>query len=164
MEILEHIYTRSKFISEAKESAVLVKITGRLIGLNINQIISKIISLRKKDSPFVSAYLNGRKPWADSRFIFFSLSYFPLLLSCKNKISTTYYFEHAVTESALSAMKSDIRLIYPPLPIRIDGIGGGFGVVYNVTDFEYFKQRVKHQLRRILFRIGILPVKKESRK
>ena len=105
MEILEYILKKSKFISQSDEATILVKITGRLIALNIKTIISKLKQLRGKSKPFVSAYLNGRKPWSDSRFIFFSISYFPILISYKEKINKNYYFEHVVTESTKHAKK-----------------------------------------------------------
>lgn len=160
MEILEYIYQNSKFISKIDESSILEKITGRLIALNIKKIITKITILRDKNKPFVSAYLNGRKPWSDSRFIFFSISYFPILISYKEKINNKHYFEHIVTDSIRYLRKSDIKFIYPPYPLRIDGISGGFGHSYNISDQKFLRLNIKHQIRRILFKIGILPTNK----
>lgn len=41
--------------------------------------------------------------------------------------------------------------------MRIDGVVGGFGDVYNISDKEYIKKNYIHQLRRLLFYFGILP-------
>lgn len=157
MEILEYMQINSYFINECNKSAILVKITGRLILLNILAIIKKLNSSRSRNRAFVSAYLNGRKSWSDCRFIFFSHEFFPLLLKLKEKINTNYYFEHATTDAVLSSIKLGVDFIYPPLLARVDGIGGGFGNVYNISDKEYCKRNYIHQFRRLLFFFGILP-------
>lgn len=157
MEILEYMQANSRFINGCSKSVILVKITGRLILLNISAIIKKLNFSRSRNRTFVSAYLNGRKPWSDCRFIFFSPDFFPFLIKQKEKINANYYFEHATTDAVLSSAKFGINFIYPPLPVRIDGIGGGFGNVYNISDKEYRKRYYIHQLRRFLFYLGILP-------
>ena len=60
-------------------------------------------------------------------------------------------------DAVLLSKKRGVNFIYPPLPVRIDGIGGGFGDVYNISDKEYRKKNCIHQLRRLLFYFGILP-------
>lgn len=62
MEILEYMQANSGFINSCSKSAILVKITGQLILLNISAIIRKLNSRRSGNQAFVSAYLNGRKP------------------------------------------------------------------------------------------------------
>lgn len=157
MEILEYIQVNSRFVNGCNKSAVLVKVTGRLILLNISAIIKKLNSNRSRNQTFVSAYLNGRKPWGDCRFIFFSPDFLSFLIAKKEEITTSYYFEHATMDAVLLSKKCGVKFIYPPLPVRIDGIGGGFGDVYNISDKEYRKKNCIHQLRRLLFYFGILP-------
>ena len=64
MEILEYIHEHSKFY---REGDLFVKVTGRLILLNICQIIKH---LDKYTCEFVSSYIYGRRVFSDSRFIF----------------------------------------------------------------------------------------------
>lgn len=153
MEILDYAYKNSKFISCCNKSSIVVKITGRLILLNINRIIKY---LKKKNyKSCICAYLNGIKPWADCRFIFFTLDVFPILLSFKQKINESYYFEHATRDFI---KKSKSKFIYPLVPANVDGVSGGFGVSYNISKYQYFKCNLKHQIRRFLFRLGVLPI------
>lgn len=157
MEILEYIQKHSQF---CKESDLLVKITGRLILLNIDSVI-KHLDGQKRD--FVAAYLYGRRYFSDSRFIYFSPSFFPVLLAQKEKIiDWKHNFEYYTFAAVMQAQKKGIHFVYPPHPERVHGIGGGFGITYDVSDWKYFKLNVKHQLKRLLFWLGILPRIKEK--
>ena len=152
MEILEYIHQNSDF---CKEADLLVKITGRLVLLNI---VNLVRCLDGQKQEFVSAYLYGRRYFSDSRFIFFSPKFFPLLLAQKeNIVDWKHNFEYYTFAAVMQAQKQGIRFVYPSLPERVHGIGGGFGVTYDVSDWTYFKLNIRHQLKRFLFQIGILP-------
>lgn len=152
MEILEYIYEHSLF---CKEADLLVKITGRLILLNIVSLVKRLDGQKHE---FVSAYLYGRRYFSDSRFIFFSPSFFPLLLAQKENIKDwRHNFEYSTFAAVMQAQERGFRFVYPSFPERVHGVGGGFGVTYDISDWQYFKLNVKHQLKRLLFQIGILP-------
>lgn len=152
MEILEYIQANSQFY---REGDLFVKVTGRLILLNICQIIKH---LDKYTCEFVSSYMYGRRVFSDSRFIFFTKGYFPLLLAQKENIIDWHHnFEYYTFVSVMEAKKQSVRFIYPPMFERVYGIGGGFGVSYDLSDKEYFKKNLKHQIKRLLFGLGFLP-------
>lgn len=152
MEILEYIYEHSRF---CKEADLLVKITGRLVLLNIVSLVKRLDGQKHE---FISAYLYGRRYFSDSRFIFFSPSFFPLLLAQKENIKDwRHNFEYSTFAAVMQAQERGFRFVYPSLPERVHGVGGGFGVTYDISDWQYFKLNVKHQLKRLLFQIGILP-------
>lgn len=152
MEILEYIQAHSQFY---REGDLFVKVTGRLILLNICQIIKH---LDKYTCEFVSSYMYGRRVFSDSRFIFFTKGYFPLLLAQKDNITDwRHNFEYYTFVSVMEAKKLGIKFIYPPMFERVHGIGGGFGVSYDLSDKEYFKKNLRHQIKRLLFGLGVLP-------
>lgn len=156
MEILEYIHEHSQFY---RAGDLFVKVTGRLILLNICQIIKH---LDKQNDEFVSSYMYGRRVFSDSRFIFFTKEYLPLLLAQKEKITDwRHNFEYYTFVSVMEAKGKDIKFIYPPMLERVHGIGGGFGVSYDLSDKEYFKKNIKHQVKRFLFWLGILPQVKQ---
>ena len=152
MEILEYIRDHSKFY---QEGSLFVEVTGRLVLLNVCEIVA---TLDKCSKGFVSAYMYGRRVFADSRFIFFTKSYFPLLLAQKENITDwKHNFEYYTFVSVLEAKKRGIKFIYPPLAERVHGAGGGFGVTYDLSDKDYLKLNMRHQVKRFLFWLGWLP-------
>lgn len=152
MEILEYIHEHSKFY---QEGSLFVKVTGRLALLNICNIVERLDKCKRE---FVSAYMYGRRIFADSRFIFFTKEYFPLLLAQKEKITDwRHNFEYYTFVSVMEAKKKGIKFIYPSMAERVHGIGGGFGITYDLSDKEYFRMNLKHQIKRLLFWLGVLP-------
>lgn len=152
MEILEYVQAHSKFY---QEGSLFVKVTGRLVLLNICDIVERLDKCRQE---FVSAYMYGRRVFADSRFIFFTKSYFPLLLSQKENIMDWQHnFEYYTFVSVMEAIEKGIKFIYPPLKERVHGVGGGFGVTYDLSDKKYIRLNLKHQIKRFLFWLGWLP-------
>lgn len=152
MEILEYAYKHSAFI---KEGRLFVKITGRLILLNIVPMINYFL-YKKKDS-FISAYQNSTRPFSDCKFIFFTSEFWPILLSYKEKIWPYNNFECITYKAINDAKKAGMSFIYPPYLDRVNGIGGGNGISYNLSHQQYLFQNIKHQIRRLLFKMKILP-------
>lgn len=114
MEILEHACRQSRFVRESDEDSIFVKVTGRLVLLNVVEIVSRLQRRRKTGRRFVSAYLNGRKPFCSCEFIFFSPSFLPQFVGMKEKIYQHYNFEHVTTEAVLSSYLSGYQCVYPP--------------------------------------------------
>lgn len=50
-----------------------------------------------------------------------------------------------------------MSFIYPPYLDRVNGTGGGNGISYNLSHQQYLFQNIKHQIRRLLFKMKILP-------
>lgn len=88
----------------------------------------------------------------------FSPSFFPLLLAQKENIKDwRHHFECSTFAAVMQAQERGFRFVYPSFPERVHGVGGSFGVTYDISDWQYFKLNVKHQLKSLLFQIGILP-------
>lgn len=154
MEIMEHVYRDLKFVKWGDS----VKITERLKLLNIREFIPFLESvLVKNKTGFVSAFLNGKRPGSDCRFFFFSYEFFPFLLSMKERICYAHCFEHVLADSVAAAKQAKLKFAYPNHVPRVDGIGS-MGYVYNISDKQYYRKDRIHQLRRVLFNIGILPL------
>ena len=151
MEILEYAYDNSEFIRDGK---IFIKITGRLVLLNICRIVNYLL---KKDKSFICSYQNSTRPFSDCKFVFFTGEFWPILLSYKDKISNSNNFERITYSAINEAGTKGIKFIYPPVLDRVDGVGGGTGVRYNKTVSEYFFLNIKHQIRRFFFKIKILP-------
>lgn len=156
MEILEYIYRNSKLL---KNADMCVKITGRLILLNIIPLVNH---LGKIKHDFISAYMYGRRKFCDSRFLFFTPKFLPILLAKKEQIyDWKHNFETVTFDAVFEAEKHNIKFIYPPHAERVHGVGGGFGITYDCDDMAYFKIDMKHQVKRFLFKYKFLPRIKE---
>lgn len=152
------MYTKNQNL--LRGGKIFLKVTGRLKLVNINQLLPFMRKVYEKNPQgFISAYLNGRKPFSDSRFFFFSSDFFPILLSYKERINKSHWFEHIMNESVSEAKVRGLRFVYPNHRMRVDGTGS-MGDIYNLTDGQYRKQDFKHQLKRVLFAVGILPRQK----
>lgn len=57
----------------------------------------------------------------------------------------------------MEAKKQGIKFIYPPMLESVHGIGGGLGVLYDLSNKEYFKKNLRHQIKRLLLGLGVLP-------
>lgn len=152
MQILEYAYNNSLFIRTGK---LFIKITGRLILLNICQIVNYYLSMNKES--FISAYQNSIRPFSDCKFLFFTSNFWSILLSYKEKIWPHNNFECITYKAINDAKKSGMLFVYPPYLDKIDGIGGGNGVTYNLSSRRYFLLNLKHQIRRFLFYLKIFP-------
>lgn len=153
MEILEHIQECSEFF---QEGSFFVKITGRLVLLNVCKLVN---SLSKFGGDFVSAYMSGRYVYSDSRFIFFTKPFFPILLGQKEKLTDyKHNFEYYTFISVMEARKKGIKFIYPPMAERVHGVSGGFGKSYDLSNIGYLKLNLINQVKRLLFGIGIYPM------
>ena len=158
MEILEYVWSNSQYVKHGK---LFVKITGRLILLNICKIINYLRN--KSVKQMVCSYQNSRKPFSDCKFIFFTNNFWPILLSYKEKIYQSNNFEHITYDAIKEAVAKGIQFIYPPVLDNVDGIGGGSGIIYNKSKLDYFMSNIKHQIRRFLFKIKVLPYIKNEK-
>lgn len=157
IEILEYAFKHSRFLK--KEDLIIVKITGRLILQNINDIIKSLLRKGRKVKGFVSSAKNARKPFSDCRFIYFSKNFWPYLYKQKEKIWPTYGMEWVLGDAIRDAQKNGIKFIYPPLYEDIEGIGMSQGHSLKSHGFQLLKKKIKHFIIKILFNVKILPLK-----
>lgn len=142
---------------------MISKITGRLILLNIKEIVTSIQKeyekKRQNATGFISAYKNSTRPFSDCRYVFFSINFFPYLLSKKDVIYDGHNFEMITAESINEAVKDGFSFIYPRYMSRTHGVAGGVGRALDKTDKDFFMESMKHNVRKILFDMHILPLR-----
>lgn len=157
MEILEHVASHSRLAARAR---ILAKITGRLELLNIRTIVSH---LQRQRGEWVSLVHDACYRYCDSRFIFFTPAFFPLLLARKEEIfGFPECFEAAASRAVDTARRSGIRYIPPCHTWRIHGVSGGMGTSYDTTFRQWLKTDLRHQAKRPLFLLGLLPRVKDD--
>jgi len=154
MEILEFAYKNSKFL---KVCDVIVKGTGRLILKNIVQIINSLKVEKHKD--FISSWLSLKIRTTDRRFFMCSPSFLEYFLTYKKYINKHSNFEDNLACSIYQRDTKKYKFIYPSLWYNIDGIGGGYGTIYNITKCEYRRLCLKNTIYRICFHLGYIPQK-----
>ena len=156
--IIEYALAQSETLRACKSDDIIVKITGRLILLNIVDIVERL-KKRAKTGPFVSAYVNGHKGGSDCRFIFATSDFFKRLTALKEHLWHGFNFERATSHVAFTMMREgSTRLVFPSLPARVSGHSGSRMTVYDITDRQYFRLRLRHAVRKLLFDVGILPL------
>ena len=157
--IIEHALAQSETLRACKSDDIVVKITGRLILLNIVDIVERL-KKRAKTGPFVSAYVNGKsKAGGSCCFIFATSDFFKRLTALKEYLWHGFNFERAMSHVTFTMMREgSTRLVFPSLPARVSGQSGSRMTVYDITDRQYFRLRLRHAVRKLLFDVGILPL------
>ena len=122
-EIIEHAILKSSFI---QDDSIVIKITGRLIVNNINNIIK---SLRNKHE-FVTCLFHSDLKFADSRIICASTSFYWYFLKKKDHINDSIgsFFEHILASTVIESPTRFIPFDEEPL---ITGISGTTGKIYQ---------------------------------
>lgn len=112
MQIIEYAYSNSKYLRDA---SFCIKGTGRLILRNIDSISNKLFknTIVKEDN-FICSLWSGKDRWMDTRFLFFSPSFFPYMTRRLEKIEINNAFENIVTDATLEALKNKFKFITPP--------------------------------------------------
>lgn len=154
MEILEYVRDHSQSVQGAD---LLVKITGRLVLLNIRTLVNYLLT-RLPPSGLVSSMLYSNHQGSDCRFIFFTPQFLPCLLRQKEKITEEVTFE-AIMEDAITVAQSlGMSFIYPCRLYRVHGIamGGSDGkpFVYDRPYWWYLRYNAGYQLMRLRKAIG----------
>ena len=145
-EIIEYALQHSSYI---QDDCVIIKITGRLIINNINQIIRSLTC--KHD--FVTCLFHSDLRFADSRIFCATVSFFRELLNNKGSIndSNNIFFEHILASTVLASSILDVPYIEEPL---ITGISGSTGMQYSPMAIDYkmkylFKRYSWNQAKRV---------------
>ncbi len=154
MDIIEYAYNISKYL---KTADVICKITGRLQLLNIVELTNYFQELPKNG--FISSYKSINKEASESKYIWFSWNFLPFLIKEKEEIGWDYIFETALSVAIQNARKQGFKFIYPKMFPREHGIGMYKGRVYDTSDYQYIVSNIKHQIKRVFFRIGIFPLR-----
>lgn len=123
-EIIDYALTHSKIIDN---TCVLIKITGRLLVINIYILVALHQFCRLK--PFVQCSVNSDFNFADSRVIIAPVSFFKEFLTEKNQINDGkgMFFEHVLIDKIKNDCNYSPFLIEP----QIIGVSGSTGDVYK---------------------------------
>ena len=154
MEIIEHAFLHSVHLSKAD---IIIKGTGRLKLLNVASIVNYLI--KKKAKHFICSWMSIKIQTSDSRFFFCSQDYLKYFISYKENISLHKNFEDNLALSITNRDRSLFKFISPNVWYNIEGIGGGFGSVYNMSKNRYRILCLKNIVYRFMFKIGYWPTK-----
>ena len=146
LEIMNYALNHSRFL---KEAASVIKITGRLKLLNINQITSDFLKLNKKYPRLVYAdpFAEGN---IDARCFIFTKDFWPFLKKAGENTDQRYNFELTLWDAISKYESIDENLFKSiKLPLRIQGISGSFGNAYNHNLIIHYVR----YLRKIVYRL-----------
>lgn len=127
-EIIQYALTHSTLI-RSRRTQRIVKITGRLIIRNIQDIIRWHTIFSSRQTTFCA--INSDLSFPDSRFIIASEEFYQTFLKRKDFVNDQkgYYFEHALCDT----IKNENQFNYFPFFImpQIEGISGSTGEAYT---------------------------------
>lgn len=141
LEIIDHAMKNSNFIAGAN---FVVKITGRLKVLNINQLLRKIFE--KEDWAEKLVLSNIYKEFKmDSRCFCYTKNFWWSLKEHGKNIDLAFSFERALW-MAVSEYNSQNSGFYEQFsqPLRIQGVSGGHGIAYKHGFFITLAKKIRH--------------------
>lgn len=146
--IIEYALNKSSLISK---SDLIVKITGRLIIENINNVIKKTFPLQKLKSITCSFYSDLQ--FADSRVFCAPKDFLYVFVNHKEEINDyqNIYFEHILAKYALSSKQALYPFWIEPV---INGISGSTGRNYSnkvINTPQHQHQYRSYVLKQVLF-------------
>jgi len=123
--IIEYALKETTLISK---NDLIVKITGRLIIENINDVIKKTFPLQKKGS--ITCSFHSDLQFADSRIFCAPQDFLHVFVSHKDEINDyqNIYFEHILAKYALSSKLALYPFWIEPI---INGESGSTGIKYS---------------------------------
>ena len=148
-QIINYALSHSHIINSTSNNCFIIKITGRLIINNINQVVCKRMFLQKNDSIVCS--LNSTLTFADSRIVIAPISFFKSFLNHKEEIDDTnkIFFENIL----LNCIIQERRFHYYPFNIepQITGQSGTTGKKY-----EPYTPSLKRRRRYLIYALRII--------
>lgn len=145
--IIKYAFNHSRII---KQSSIIIKITGRLVCKNINQLVGKC---NKPETIYSSLYADKRGHiLADSRVLvapnLFWVNSF-LHLADNINDSNNIFFEHIFYLSSLRGKKQGFSFKEIWFPIEIEGTSGTSGISYTIGFFPKIKFYIHYFLHRL---------------
>lgn len=155
MEIIAYAIEHSAMLMS---SDIIIKGTGRLILKNIVPVTSWLA--KRNTSDFCSIWMSIKEWMCDSRFFFCSPSFLRLFSSYSSRLNDKQNFERILATS-IGENRKKFHFIYPPVWYNIEGIGGGLGVRYHFTRWQYYKLNFKNIIFYITYNwLGYWPKKR----
>lgn len=153
--ILKYAYEHSYKIVPGK---LFVKITGRLKYLNIADTVNRLKLTRENYKEWVCCDLGKTNVWSDSRFFFFTYPFFNRMFEKQPFVNIAFEFERMLGTCVYQMLNTKSGTFeFLPLPQRVSGISGGYGISYDMKETQYRKRLFKHRIIKFLFDIHILP-------
>lgn len=136
-EIIDYAFHHSSFI---QDDSIIIKITGRLIVINIASIIKSM----KSKQDFITCMLHSDLEFADSRIFCATQSFYHEFLKNSKKINDNVeiYFEHILADTIIHSSVYYIPFSEEPI---ITGVSGTTGEKYSAKT-PCIKQRILYKL------------------
>ena len=166
--IIKYAFGNSRFI---KESSNTIKVTGRLMVCDLDEIKRLKDIMIAKRRRFVLASKDSRRKNCDSRCFFADNDFFiHFFLKQENKINDSegYYFEHLLYDT-IKDLPSDYVVSDFMMPLVINGVSGTSGCVYDANPMgygdklieirnfcEFKKQQYRGKDKRMFFRLSFI--------
>lgn len=148
--IMRYALSHSKFL---KDSNLVVKVSGRHIVKNINQIVALTERLRNQRE-FVACDINTKTRGANSDMFIGSVDFYRFFDQYVEHINEAkeIWFEHALYSAIVGFCKGKRNFVYLPLPLNQEGISGSMGIKFKRPSFSLY---MKHLLKALLYKVGI---------
>lgn len=145
--IIEYALSHSNLLKQADQ---IIKITGRIIVKNVNQLV---FGAFRSNKVYANRYKNASGLLCDSRF-FISSPYFLLQFFLPNKVelndSKGYYFEHLLYNQIREYLKKGGGYSEFYLPLKFVGISGTSGTTLNQK--TYLKAFIRFVLNKFQYK------------
>lgn len=126
-ELISYALKHSKLI---KKNSGIIKITGRLLVLNIDKLSEAFHKDMIENNSIFSCniYKIGKM---DARCFYFSFNFWSFFIERGKSVSINYSIESAMWDAMLDLTKQDYSYKQLKQSLRIKGINAGFGSTYN---------------------------------
>ena len=148
LEIIDYSFKNSNLIANADG---VIKITGRLKILNINQLHRQIQIQIKLSNRFVLSNIY-KESKMDSRCFYFTKDFWPILQKHGQSIDLSFSFERALWKAILEYIRFNFgKYEQFNQPLRVQGVSGGIGVAYKSGWFITLAKNLRHYFTKVKY-------------
>lgn len=148
--IMRYAIAHSKFL---KDTNIVIKVSGRHIVKNINQIVGASMILRYCKE-FVACDINPKTKGANSDMFIGTMDFFRLFDKYVENINErkNIWFEHVLYTAIVEFCSGKRNFVYLPLPLNQEGVSGSMGINFKHPSHVLY---LKHMAKAILYKFGI---------
>ena len=148
--IMRYALSHSKFL---KDGSFVIKVSGRHIVKNINQIVSLVSMLRPRKE-WVACDINPKTGGANSDMFIGTIDFYRHFNQYVEHINERekVWFEHVLYSAIVAYCKGKRNFVYLPLPLKQEGVSGSMGIQFKHPSCSLY---LKHVMKALLYKLGI---------